>query len=180
MLASMILALASSHAAPAFNGLYFATIATVIPVLFLALAVQGGSYDGLLRLALRTGRGQRSGEYPVRFPAAGRGSVSLRQLPRIMMGIAVLILVAGFWGEADSVLSLYLQRDSRGSGVVVLVATLVLAFAVVMGPLTSYVTAADQLSDLPEAGDRAASGGYGYGPGDGESSRPATGEADAG
>jgi integrase len=35
----MILALAHRHAAPAFNGLFYATVATVIPVLFLAIAV---------------------------------------------------------------------------------------------------------------------------------------------
>jgi hypothetical protein len=40
MLTAMTFALASGHAAPAFNGLFFATTATIIPVLFLALAVQ--------------------------------------------------------------------------------------------------------------------------------------------
>jgi hypothetical protein len=35
-------------AAPAFNGLFYATAATVIPVLFLALAVQGRGYKHLL------------------------------------------------------------------------------------------------------------------------------------
>jgi hypothetical protein len=179
MLAAMILALAHGHPAPAFNGLYFATIATIIPVLFLALAVQGGSYDGLLRLALRMGRAERA-EEQVRLLAPRRGSVAVRHLPRIMMSIAFVIVAAGFYGETDSILSLYFQRDSHGSGVVVLVAALILTLAAVAGPTSSYLTAIDKLSDLPQAGDSAASGGYGYGLGDGESSRPATGEVDAG
>lgn len=43
----MILALARGHAA-AFNGVFFATVATVIPVLFLAIAVQGRMYQDLV------------------------------------------------------------------------------------------------------------------------------------
>ena len=39
------------HAAPAFNALFYATIATIIPVLFLAAAVQGRAYQDLLAAA---------------------------------------------------------------------------------------------------------------------------------
>jgi hypothetical protein len=48
---------ATHHAAPAFSGLFYATCATVIPVLFLAIAVQRGFYADLLAasvLAIRT------------------------------------------------------------------------------------------------------------------------------
>lgn len=48
----MTLALAHSHATPAFNGLYFATAATVIPVLFLVIAVQGRLYEDLMKTAV--------------------------------------------------------------------------------------------------------------------------------
>lgn len=44
----MTLALAHSNAAPPFNGLFYATVATVIPVLFLAIALQGGTYRQLM------------------------------------------------------------------------------------------------------------------------------------
>jgi heme O synthase-like polyprenyltransferase len=47
MLAAMTLVLA----APAFNGLFYATAATIIPVLFLALAVQGATYRDLMAAA---------------------------------------------------------------------------------------------------------------------------------
>jgi hypothetical protein len=49
MLAAMILALAHSHSAPPFNGLFYATVATVIPVLFLAIAVQGTLHQDLIK-----------------------------------------------------------------------------------------------------------------------------------
>lgn len=45
----LTIALVYGHAATAFNGLYYATMATVIPVLFLAVAVQGRTYDDLVR-----------------------------------------------------------------------------------------------------------------------------------
>jgi hypothetical protein len=41
-------------AAPVFNGLFYATIATVIPVLYIALAVQGNAYEPFLRAAIAT------------------------------------------------------------------------------------------------------------------------------
>jgi len=47
-----IIALAHSHALPAFNATFFATVAVIIPVLYLALVVQGGGGDALLREAL--------------------------------------------------------------------------------------------------------------------------------
>lgn len=44
------LALLAHHAAaPAFNTAFYATAATVIPVLFLAIAVQGRGYDALVK-----------------------------------------------------------------------------------------------------------------------------------
>ena len=54
MLACMILALAArqvAHAAPAFNADFYTVAATVIPVLFLAIAVQGHIYDDLITAA---------------------------------------------------------------------------------------------------------------------------------
>jgi hypothetical protein len=50
--ATAALALATHHAAP-FNGLFYATAATIIPVLYLALAVQGRTYDALINAAKR-------------------------------------------------------------------------------------------------------------------------------
>jgi hypothetical protein len=53
MLAAMSSLASLAHeartAAPAFNGLFYATAATIIPVLFLAIAVQGPLYGDLLK-----------------------------------------------------------------------------------------------------------------------------------
>lgn len=46
-----LLAHSAAAAAPAFNGLFYATVATIIPVLFLAVAVQGGMLADMLRAA---------------------------------------------------------------------------------------------------------------------------------
>ena len=54
--AAMTLALAHPHAAPAFNGLFYATAATIIPVLFLALVVQGALFDDLVKMPHKTTR----------------------------------------------------------------------------------------------------------------------------
>jgi len=46
------LAQSAAHAtSPAFNGLFYATAATIIPVLFLAIALQGRMYEDLLKAA---------------------------------------------------------------------------------------------------------------------------------
>jgi hypothetical protein len=53
MLAGMDIAQAHAHAAaPAFNSLFYATAAGVVPVLYLALVVQGGGIDVLIRGAM--------------------------------------------------------------------------------------------------------------------------------
>jgi hypothetical protein len=41
---------------PAFNGLFYATVATIVPVLFLALAVQGRFFEELLTLYIANTR----------------------------------------------------------------------------------------------------------------------------
>jgi hypothetical protein len=43
------------HAAPAFNADFYTVAATIIPVLFLALVVQGPAYEQLLRFMHRIG-----------------------------------------------------------------------------------------------------------------------------
>lgn len=52
MLTAMPVALAHGHPAPAFNGVFYATVATIIPVLFIAIAVQ----EIRLRGSARRGR----------------------------------------------------------------------------------------------------------------------------
>jgi hypothetical protein len=46
------IASAHSDAPAAFNGTFYATVAVIIPVIYLALVVQGGGIDALLQQAL--------------------------------------------------------------------------------------------------------------------------------
>jgi hypothetical protein len=56
-----------AHAAtPAFNGLFYATVATIIPVLYLAVAIQGTAYQNLLRSALDAAHAKAAGQSPWR------------------------------------------------------------------------------------------------------------------
>jgi hypothetical protein len=58
-------------APPPFNGLFYATAATIIPVLFLAIAVQGRGYESLLEGLVTRGR-QGSGAFRTLTALFGR------------------------------------------------------------------------------------------------------------
>jgi hypothetical protein len=58
-----------------FNADFYITCATVIPVLYLALAVQGGTYEAMLKAALA---GQR------RKPKRSRDHAAAVLLPRLL------------------------------------------------------------------------------------------------
>jgi hypothetical protein len=61
------------HTSPApqpFDATHYATIATVIPVLYLAFVLQGTSFQQLLRGALDATRNQLHGNHPGSQPAA--------------------------------------------------------------------------------------------------------------
>ena len=110
----MILALAArAHDAPAFNGLFFATAATIIPVLFLALAVQGNAYQALLnafstlsRISLGTGPWQQR-------HAAAAGVFAL-------LVVAPGLVLIGAASEVASVYALYQQQASTGTAALAL------------------------------------------------------------
>src|ERR1022692_102080 len=48
----MSIALASAQHAPPFNAVFYATIATIIPIFFLAIAVQGRLYEDLVKTSI--------------------------------------------------------------------------------------------------------------------------------
>jgi hypothetical protein len=97
------------QAAPAFNGLFYATVATVIPVLFLAIAVQGNFYDDLLSSsarAIRTFRARQQG------PAAATALVA----SAAAYAFAVVILIYSVYGEVDALQALYWQKSNDPGG----------------------------------------------------------------
>src|ERR1700735_3347788 len=111
MLAAMSSLASLAHgaraAAPAFNGLFYATAATIIPVLFLAIAVQGPLYGDLLKASAAT---------LGRFREHRAGSSPRRLVLRLWIGsvlassAAVAILIVTVGGEIEALLSLNMER----------------------------------------------------------------------
>ncbi len=115
------LALAThAAAAPPFNGLFYATAATVIPVLFLAVTIQGRIYQDLVNAAAAARR-QMQPATGLRRTIAGTASLALLYLA--LLYIAATIVTYGVASEIVAVVALYQQHD-RGLGVLVLTGTI--------------------------------------------------------
>jgi hypothetical protein len=120
------------EAAPAFNATFYATAATVIPVFFLALAVQGRAYGDVLRRSRSA-----MARWRIEYKAAGKPFrwVALYLAWLVMWLIAAIILVVGFNGEMGALTALYQQRPDHG----VLLSALVLLVAVAAIPGVALV-----------------------------------------
>ena len=134
----MIAALAAAKAQP-FNGLFYATVATVIPVLYLAIAVQGRLYDNLLQSASRAfarwlQHVRQSPDGSVTWSRAAPAAVAIL----ISTMLALVILAAGILGEVLALLSLSFQREV-GANDGVLILTFILVAAAGFGPLASFI-----------------------------------------
>jgi hypothetical protein len=104
-----------------FDADFYVTCATVIPVLFLALAVQGGTYEDMLRTAVDAAHRQ---------PGRGRDGAAAALLP----AIAYLTLVAGALGEAFALWALFSGEDTTAGRATVMVMTLFLLVVIAAGP----------------------------------------------
>jgi hypothetical protein len=114
-----------------FDSDFYVVCATVIPVLFLAVAVQGGSYKALLDVTLK-----------VRITNADdswRRKLGARIRARILQQISYFIWCAGALGEVLALQILYLGHEQSGSRIAVFVCTVLLVLAVAMSPLNSYL-----------------------------------------
>jgi hypothetical protein len=120
----MRIALDASHGLP-FNTAFYATIATIIPVLFLAIAVQGRLYEEIIKA------GVRAVEWPKtakswqqafgRFLAGWIGS-------SILFLLSAAILVSGVGGEIQAILALEWERpvgDSAAAAQGIILLTIV-------------------------------------------------------
>jgi hypothetical protein len=128
------LAHAARAAAPAFNGLFYATAATIIPVLFLAIAVQGPLYGDLLKASAATLR---------RFREHKAGSSPRRLVLRLWIGsvlasgAAVAILIVTVGGEIEALLSLNAGR-AYGDPHAAIAAAVLLTAAAAIGPALAF------------------------------------------
>ena len=172
MLTAMTLALAHGHAAPPFNADFYTAAATIIPVLYLALAIQGPAYDALLKsytdrfadaAALIHARNWRLPGYATRR-AVIRAVIASVWAPTG----AFIILSFGVYGEGQAVISLYARR-AEGSPSDVLTSLLVMILAAAAGPAgklartirqadRAAVAAADRAGRGPKTGPGTAPG----------------------
>lgn len=132
MLASMRSIALSDAAATPFNGLFYATMATVIPVLFVAAAVQGSTYHQMLKdssrryavsiwqgndlitLRKEVRRGSLTRPQALRKTADFRDLLSLA-IASLYVAVALVTVALATVGEVLSLLSLYNQQADSGS-----------------------------------------------------------------
>lgn len=127
------LAQAGHTKAPPFNGLFYATAATIIPVLFLAIAVQGPMYASLIKAAAQADKRM---DQPLAESAKIPRALAAIAIVAVYMTSTVLamtIVTTGVIGEIEALASLYRQH-TEGSGSDVLGATVFLTIAVALGP----------------------------------------------
>ena len=127
--------------APVFNVTFYSVAATVIPVLFLALAVQGRMYENLMKAASDA---VETGYRQVRLWRQNPGSVRTREAlgpfltPYAAIGAAVAILAVGVIGEILALTSLYLRRPA-GTPQGMLTAVLILTVAAAAVPTLAII-----------------------------------------
>jgi hypothetical protein len=141
MLAGMSNLMALAHAgdatAPQFNAIFYATVATIIPVLFVAAALQADMYAKLIETS-RAAYG--------RFKASNvmRQETSAYITWFVTTLIPAVILAYGVLGEIQALVNLYLQRTIGLTGPVLngrlgpLVAAGSLTVAVAIGPAAKF------------------------------------------
>ncbi len=117
--------------ADTFKPEFYVTCATVIPVLFVAVAVEGRTYASLLKAA-KGGKPLKPGqtEYPWRW--------SIRDVS--LMQLASFILFAGSLGEGLALYVLYRGAEWGNSRFWVLLATLLLVAACAARPMRAALS----------------------------------------
>lgn len=119
---------------------FYATVATVIPVLFIALAVQGTTVQWLAVTYFR-----RAGDlsFVKKLPSRPR-AFRVMVLPAAALALSVvgavhaLILVGGVLGEFFAIYALYQGADTSWHRFVVLVSVTFLIIMVAAGPLVAF------------------------------------------
>jgi hypothetical protein len=142
----------TSTAAPAFNTAFYATAATIIPVLFLAIAVQGSLYSDLLKASAKTLDRFRERDIGSNPPRAWIASLLLSLLAACT---AITILIFGVTGDIQALASLSSQQvmgDPNGP----LIAAVMLTLASAAGPAFAFVGTVVTISRRGQAGGGAA------------------------
>lgn len=124
-------------AAPPFNADFYVAAATIIPVLYLAIAVQRDAVRGLARVAVdAVVRSERQ-------PPGSRGALAANAVVLAVIAALVLIALAGA-GEALAIIALFLRRAPLNFGAIVLASVLILAATALGLGIASVVGAAGE------------------------------------
>jgi hypothetical protein len=110
---------------------FYVVCATIIPVLFLAAAIQGNAYKNVLEAAIKAAKtesGDRLGAKLYAFI-----------LSRVLQLLSYCIWSAGAIGEFLALLTLYQGHEDTNSRPVVFLSTMLLVLTVAAGPLDSYL-----------------------------------------
>jgi len=146
-----VFALAQAATVPAFNETFYSVAATIIPVLFLALAVQGSFLGELLSLA------DRVSARPSRL-ARALASIYAAEAPWRLAAYVVIIPTVG---EFLAILSLYQQHATEFGGSITFAGVILLVVMTAFKPALAVFAprktpSADANSD-PESGKSDAS-----------------------
>ena len=126
-----LLALAhSAPAAPSFNAALYTTVALIIPVLFLAIAVQGRAYENLLKTSVTAANDSRWDQDPE--PGMRQYTASTVAVMALWLA-AYLTLICGAAGELVAILALAGQHAGVQADFAV-TAVLFLTAATAAGP----------------------------------------------
>jgi hypothetical protein len=163
----------TSAAAPAFNTAFYATAATIIPVLFLAIAVQGSLYGDLLKASTKTldrFRERSAGSSPPQ--RALRAWIASLLVSLLASCTAITILIFGVTGEIQALASLSSQQvegDPHGP----LIAAVLLTLASAAGPALAFVGTVVTISRRGRVGSEAS--GQRASPAEAETGKTGTG-----
>jgi hypothetical protein len=111
-----------------FNANFYIIASTIIPVLFLALVLQGSTYEQLLANWLRMVKN-----------AAKNSKLIAWALDFASYIIAIFVLLSGFLGELRATFALYDGRASASTGQFVLFSVIVLLVVATFGPAAGLV-----------------------------------------
>jgi 8-oxo-dGTP diphosphatase len=135
---TFITALSTPASVPAFNGTFYTVAVSVIPVLYLGIAVQGDLYSNLMSMGWRAVVNLASHWTPAKadVPKSDKRERTFRFaiVPTLVGLIAVGILFFGIIGEILGLLSLYWQRVV-GFGWLPFLATAFLLIVTAGGPI---------------------------------------------
>lgn len=125
----MMVALAHSHVAAAFNVAFYSVAATVIPVLFVAIAVQGALYEKVLKSS--GGLLQRA---MADIPGAGSRQLAAVTAVGTAVSVAVLVIAFGVAGEITAITALARQRAAGADIVTAEISVIILTVVAAAQP----------------------------------------------